>query len=98
MRVAIYARVSTTDKQNTQNQIDVLQEFSNSMGYKIYQVYEDMVSGGTDDRPAFKQLFNDASKRKFDLILFWSLDRFSREGTRATIHHLEKWIKDIYCV
>jgi len=47
-------------------------------------------SGGTPERPSFKKMFSDASKRKFDLVLFWSLDRFSREGTRATIHYMEQ--------
>lgn len=36
----------------------------------------------------FAELFDDASKRKFDLVLFWALDRFSREGTFETISHL----------
>ena len=35
-------------------------------------------------------MLGDASKRKFDLLLFWSLDRFSREGTRATIKYMEQ--------
>jgi DNA invertase Pin-like site-specific DNA recombinase len=33
-------------------------------------------------------LFQDASRRKFDAVLFWSLDRFSREGVRETLNHL----------
>jgi DNA invertase Pin-like site-specific DNA recombinase len=47
------------------------------------------MSGKTADRPQFEKLFNDASKRKFDLVLFWALDRFTREGTLATLKHLE---------
>lgn len=30
------------------------------------------------------------SQRKFDVVLFWSLDRFSREGVRETLKHLER--------
>jgi DNA invertase Pin-like site-specific DNA recombinase len=45
--------------------------------------------GKTADRPQFEKLFDDASKRKFDLVLFWALDRFTREGTLATLKHLE---------
>ncbi len=48
------------------------------------------MSGSKSDRPQFTKLFDDASKRKFDLVLFWALDRFSREGTLATLQHLEK--------
>jgi DNA invertase Pin-like site-specific DNA recombinase len=35
-------------------------------------------------------MFEDASQRKFDLVLFWSLDRFCREGVRETLNHLER--------
>jgi DNA invertase Pin-like site-specific DNA recombinase len=91
MKVAIYARISTTNKgQDADNQIQVLREYSQRMGYNIYSEYVDEVSGGTSERPAFKKMFGDAAKRKFDLILFWSLDRFSREGTRATIRYMEQ--------
>ena len=91
MKVAIYARISTTNKgQDADNQIQVLKEFSQRMGYNIYEEYVDEVSGGTSERPLFKKMFSDASKSKFDLILFWSLDRFSREGTRTTIRYMEQ--------
>lgn len=91
MKVAIYARVSTTNKgQDADNQVLILREFCQKMGYQIYQEYVDEVSGGTSDRPRFKAMFNDASKRRFDLVLFWSLDRFTREGTRATIKYMEQ--------
>jgi DNA invertase Pin-like site-specific DNA recombinase len=90
MKTIIYARISTSNKgQNADNQINVLKEYCEKMNYDVVHVYKDEVSGGTSDRPAFKQLFKDASKRKFDLVLFWSLDRWSREGTRATIKSLE---------
>ncbi|MEP0873452.1 recombinase family protein [Trichocoleus desertorum AS-A10] len=35
-------------------------------------------------------MFEDAAKRKFDVLLFWSLDRFSREGIRKTIAYLQQ--------
>jgi hypothetical protein len=35
-------------------------------------------------------MFADARTRKFDFVLFWSLDRFSREGVSATLNHLER--------
>ena len=41
-------------------------------------------------QPQFKRMFEDASKRKFDHVLFWALDRFSREGTLETLQHLQK--------
>ncbi len=44
----------------------------------------------TADRAAFRRLFEDASRRQFDLVLFWSLDRFSREGVLETLQHLQR--------
>lgn len=91
MIVALYSRVSTkTGKQDTMNQTSVLTDYCQKMGYDIYKVYEDMESGGTSNRPAFTQMYADAAKRKFDMILFWSLDRFSREGSRRTIFLLQQ--------
>ena len=91
MKVAIYARVSTKTKgQDVENQLMVLREYSLKLGYDIYQEYTDQESGSSANRPAFNQLFSDAAKRKFDLLLFWSLDRFSREGTRKTIFLLQQ--------
>jgi hypothetical protein len=37
-----------------------------------------------------RKLFADASRRKYDLVLFWSLDRFSREGVLETLNHLRR--------
>lgn len=50
----------------------------------------DRVTGKHSDREQFQKLFQDASQRKFDVVLFWSLDRFSREGVRETLNHLER--------
>lgn len=51
-----------------------------------------MVSGMKDERqrPRFKRLFESAPRREFDLVLFWALDRFSREGVLPTLHHLQR--------
>lgn len=91
MKVAIYARVSTKTKgQDVENQLMILREFCLKMEYNIYNEYVDHESGGSSNRPAFTQMFADAAKRKFDMVLFWSLDRFSREGTRKTIFLLQQ--------
>jgi DNA invertase Pin-like site-specific DNA recombinase len=89
--VALYARVSTlTRGQDVENQLAQLREFAAKMGWTIAHEYIDHVSGGKSDRKAFQQLFTDASQRKFDVVLFWSLDRFSREGTLQTLQHLQR--------
>jgi DNA invertase Pin-like site-specific DNA recombinase len=90
MRVAIYARVSTKDKgQETENQLAQLREFAGKQSWHIHHEYVDQLSGKTAGRPEFQRMFKDASQRKFDLVLFWALDRFTREGALATLQHLE---------
>lgn len=85
MRVAIYARVSTKEKgQDTENQLHQLRAFAEQHG-PIYRVFTDQESGGKADRAEFKQLLLEAYQQKFDLVVFWRLDRFSREGTLTTL-------------
>ena len=93
MRVAIYARVSTDDKgQDPENQLRELRAWAANSGYAIGGEYVDYESGrkGAHKRKQFAALFDDAAKRKFDCVLFWALDRFSREGMAQTIMHLQR--------
>ena len=89
MKVALYLRVST-DKQETENQAIQLREFAARQGWQIVHEYCEYVSGGKSDRTAFQQMFEDARRRKFDLLLFWALDRLSREGVLETLQHLNR--------
>lgn len=89
--VALYARVSTKDKgQSTENQLPELRRFAQVYGYTIYKEYVEHESGGTGKRSEFQALFADAHLRRFDLVLFWSLDRFSREGALPTLQYLNQ--------
>ena len=91
MRTALYARVSTRDKgQDTENQLVQLREFARIQGWTVAGEYVDRVTGKHSDREQFQRLFQDASQRKFDTVLFWSLDRFSREGVLETLNHLQR--------
>lgn len=91
MQVAIYARVSTRDKgQDNENQLRELRAFAERLGYAVYKEYTDQESGGKAERAQFQQLFLDAHQRRFDVVLFWALDRFSREGVTETLNHLQK--------
>ena len=89
MRVGIYARVST-DKQDAENQLLQLREFAARQGWTVVREYCDYETGSKADRVQFQQMFVDASKRKFDLLLFWALDRLSREGALKTLQHLDR--------
>jgi predicted site-specific integrase-resolvase len=93
MRVAIYARVSTDDKgQDPENQLRELRAWCSASGHTIVQEYIDRQSGrrGADKRQQFAALLEATARRKFDCILFWALDRFSREGMALTIGHLQR--------
>src|SRR5215831_18198172 len=90
-KVAVYARVSTKDgRRDTENQLIALREYCSKQGWEIDGEYVDDETGGTSKRPHFQKMFADARARKFDLVLFWSLDRLSREGVSATLGHLER--------
>jgi DNA invertase Pin-like site-specific DNA recombinase len=91
MKTAIYTRVSKNDgKMDPENQLQELKAFCDRQGWEIVEVYTDFASGkkASDDRAAHKRMMGDASKRKFDVVLFWALDRFSREGTEATLRYI----------
>lgn len=88
--VAIYARVSTRDRQEAANQLRELRAFCRKQGWRIAGEYVDRDSGGKPDRPQFRRLFDDAHRRKFDLVVFWALDRFSREGVLRTLNYLNE--------
>jgi DNA invertase Pin-like site-specific DNA recombinase len=89
--VAIYARVSTRDKgQDTENQLRQLREFCRKQDWRVVCEFVDHATGKHSDREQFQALFAAASRSEFDVVLFWSLDRFSREGVLATLQHLQR--------
>lgn len=91
MRIAIYARVSTKDgRQDTENQLRQLRAFAETQGWNVVHEYVDRASGKRSDREQFQKMFAAASMREFDCLLFWSLDRLSREGTVETLNHLQR--------
>jgi DNA invertase Pin-like site-specific DNA recombinase len=80
MRAALYLRVSTFD-QTTDNQERELRAVAERLGHEIVEVYADNgISGakGRDERPAFDRLCRDATRRRFDIIMVWSVDRLGR--------------------
>jgi len=72
------------------NQLAQLREFCAKQGWSLDHEYIDHETGSKGDRVQFQQMFEDASKRKFDLLLFWSLDRLSREGAYETLTYLNR--------
>ncbi|WP_287382345.1 recombinase family protein [Mesorhizobium sp.] len=100
MRAALYLRVST-DQQTTDRQERELREVAARTGWTIVEVYRDHgVSGakGRDKRPAFDALCNDAARRRFDVVMAWSVDRLGRslQGLVAFLSDLHALRVDLF--
>lgn len=77
----------------TDNQLFQLRGFCEEWErHALVAEYVDRESGtkGRRERKDFDRMFADAARRRFDVLLFWALDRFSREGVRKTIAYLER--------
>jgi DNA invertase Pin-like site-specific DNA recombinase len=79
-RVAIYARVSTTNHgQDVAVQTRDLEQFAEVRGWRLFDSYLDLgISGSKDKRPELDRLMADAHRRKFDVVIVWKFDRFAR--------------------
>lgn len=88
----MYTRVSKGETQHTENQSGEIRDFvATQNGWLVVHEYADTVTGGGDKkRPEFDRMMADAAVRTFDLLVFWSLDRFSREGTGKTLCYLAR--------
>lgn len=95
MKAALYMRVSLDDgRQTVENQRLELNEFCKRMGWEIAAEFSDTKSGKSLDRPGFKAMMEAASKRRFDVLVFWSLDRLARSGVLdvlQTFQQLKGW-------
>jgi DNA invertase Pin-like site-specific DNA recombinase len=80
-RVALYLRVSTNNgHQTTQNQLRELTAIAKAAGWQVVATFEDKISGakGRDKRPGLDALMKPATKREFDMVAAWSVDRLGR--------------------
>ena len=97
MKTALFSRVSTLD-QDTDNQLRQMKDWCAKNDHEIVHVYKEYVSGsGLKKRPAFEQMFTDAESGKFEQLMFWSLDRFSRAGVLPTLQYLQRLDKAGCC-
>lgn len=101
MKVAIYCRLSAEDRNklseeddsgSIQNQKAMLIKHASSNGWTIFDIYSDDDYAGTDrSRPEFNRLIEDASDRKFNIVLCKSQSRFTRE-----LELVEKYINGLF--
>lgn len=90
MKVAIYARVSTSD-QHAENQLIELRRYGAARGWTIVAEYVDQgVSGSKDRRPALDQLVADVRRHRVQGVVCWRLDRLGR-NMRHLILLLDEW-------
>jgi DNA invertase Pin-like site-specific DNA recombinase len=92
LKVAIYARVSTSS-QTVENQLQELRDVAKKNNwYVVAELSDSGISGakGRDQRPAFDELLKRATRREFDLIMVWAIDRLGR-----SIQHLVGFMNDI---
>ena len=89
MGVAIYARVST-DEQTNQNQEFELKKVAKRMGWTVTAVYAATISGAKSKRPELDKLLKSAMRKEIDVIMAWSVDRLGR-----SLQHLVTLLADI---
>lgn len=96
MKVALYARVSLDEGkedrryQEPENQLEPLRHWAKTQGWQIIEEYVDRGSGADPNRPQFKQMLTDAMMMRFQKIMVWKLDRFSRENLSNVIGRIQK--------
>jgi DNA invertase Pin-like site-specific DNA recombinase len=99
-RAAVYVRVST-DKQTIENQLRELRQIAERRGWKVVHEYHDAgISGakGRERRPGLDEMLKDAQRRRFDVVMAWSIDRLGRSliDLLGTIQALEACGIDLY--
>ena len=99
-RAALYVRVST-DQQTVENQIQELRQVAERRGWQVVEIYRDAgISGakGREQRPGLDAMLKDASRRKFDVVMSWAIDRLGRSliDLLGTIEHLNQAGVDLY--
>lgn len=79
-------------KQELANQRPILERICQERGWKIIDVYEDVESGklGPEGRPEFARMLHDAESGKWSHLVFFALDRLSRQGAFVTLGYLDR--------
>lgn len=96
MKIAIYARVSMDEHkedrryQEPENQLTPFREWASKQGWDVYKEYIDKASGADPNRPMFRMMLQDAMLLRFDNIIVWKLDRFSRETMSQVIGRIQR--------
>lgn len=87
LRAAIYCRVSTAE-QDLDNQVLQIEELCRVRGWRIVERYQETAGGARGDRGELRRMLADSKRGRFDVLVFWALDRLTREGSFRTLEYL----------
>lgn len=97
VKVALYARVSLEEGnkedrryQEPENQLVPLRDWAKRLGWEVVGEYQDRGSGADPNRADFKRLLHDAMMMRFNCILVWKSDRFTREPLFTAVGRYQK--------
>jgi DNA invertase Pin-like site-specific DNA recombinase len=82
-------KCSSYQGQDPENQLVELRRYATAHGWEIVE-YIDHATGKNSDRDAMQAMFEDASRKKFDVVVVWALDRLTREGPLETMLHVKR--------
>ena len=88
-KAVIYARYSCDNQteQSIEGQLRVCRDYAERNNILIIDTYVDRAMTGTNDlRPDFQRMMKDSSKKQWNYVLVYKLDRFSRDKYETTIH------------
>ena len=88
-KAVIYARYSsdTQTEQSIEGQLRVCQNYAKNNDLLVVDTYVDRAMTGTNDmRPDFQRMIKASSKRQWEYVIVYKLDRFSRDKYEMTIH------------
>lgn len=91
MKAAIYARVSTRDKQNPETQLKPEREYCERQGWEFVEIV-DRMSGRRVDRPGYQELLALVRQRQVDVVVVWTLSRLGRSALEV-LHFVEEELK-----
>jgi DNA invertase Pin-like site-specific DNA recombinase len=91
MRAALYIRATDNSKAapGRYEQLKDLRVYSSTLGWNVAEEFTEGAYRARGARKAFQALLKAASNREFEVVLFWSLERFCPENLTSTLHHLQ---------
>src|SRR2546426_9508741 len=92
VRAALYARVST-NHQEASNQLAELRGYCSRQGWQVAAEFVDEDVRGKDPKPQLEAMLLAAHQKRFDIAVFWSLDRLTRKGALDALNILDQFAK-----